>query len=369
MKVTILASAILALINGALALPASTPTLDVTLTQVDNTRIKATVKNTGNEKVTFVHLNFFQDAAPVKKVSLFRNATEVEFTGIKRRLLTEGLSDDALTTLAPGATFEDEFDVASTADLTEGGTVTIRTDGFVPITTDRKVSGYIPYQSNELEIEVDAAKAAAVPQAIKLLDRRTKVASCSGSRASALSTALRNAASLANAAASAASSGSSTRFQEYFKTTSSSTRNTVAARFRAVASEASSQSSGKTTYYCTDPYGYCDSNTLAYTLPSSNLIANCDIYYSYLPALTSSCHAQDQATTTLHEFTHAPAVYSPGTDDYAYGYRASTALSASQALLNADTYALFANGTPPPPSPLHIHFQMLDTNNGYSREP
>ncbi|KAH2898168.1 hypothetical protein KXV75_001504 [Aspergillus fumigatus] len=314
MKVTILASAILALINGALALPASTPTLDVTLTQVDNTRIKATVKNTGNEKVTFVHLNFFQDAAP-----------------------------SPLTTLAPGATFEDEFDVASTADLTEGGTVTIRTDGFVPITTDRKVSGYIPYQSNELEIEVDAAKAAAVPQAIKLLDRRTKVASCSGSRASALSTALRNAASLANAAASAASSGSSTRFQEYFKTTSSSTRNTVAARFRAVASEASSQSSGKTTYYCTDPYGYCDSNTLAYTLPSSNLIANCDIYYSYLPALTSSCHAQDQATTTLHEFTHAPAVYSPGTDDYAYGYRASTALSASQALLNADTYALFAN--------------------------
>ncbi|KAF4250405.1 hypothetical protein CNMCM8714_000029 [Aspergillus fumigatus] len=318
MKVTILASAILALINGALALPASTPTLDVTLTQVDNTRIKATVKNTGNEKVTFVHLNFFQDAAPVKKVSLFRNATEVEFTGIKRRLLTEGLSDDALTTLAPGATFEDEFDVASTADLTEGGTVTIRTDGFVPITTDRKVSGYIPYQSNELEIEVDAAKAAAVPQAIKLLDRRTKVASCSGSRASALSTALRNAASLANAAASAASSGSSTRFQEYFKTTSSSTRNTVAARFRAVASEASSQSSGKTTYYCTDPYGYCDSNTLAYTLPSSNLIANCDIYYSYLPALTSSCHAQDQATTTLHEFTHAPAVYSPGAAQRGY---------------------------------------------------
>ncbi|KAH2368980.1 hypothetical protein KXW83_006457 [Aspergillus fumigatus] len=347
MKVTILASAILALINGALALPANTPTLDVTLTQVDNTRIKATVKNTGNEKVTFVHLNFFQDAAPVKKVSLFRNATEVEFTGIKRRLLTEGLSDDALTTLAPGATFEDEFDVASTADLTEGGTVTIRTDGFVPITTDRKVSGYIPYQSNELEIEVDAAKAAAVPQAIKLLDRRTKVASCSGSRASALSTALRNAASLANAAASAASSGSSTRFQEYFKTTSSSTRNTVAARFRAVASEASSQSSGKTTYYCTDPYGYCDSNTLAYTLPSSNLIANCDIYYSYLPALTSSCHAQDQATTTLHEFTHAPAVYSPGTDDYAYGYRASTALSASQALLNADTYALWKSSAQP----------------------
>ncbi|KAF7174481.1 hypothetical protein CNMCM5623_007362 [Aspergillus felis] len=342
MKVTVLASAILAVINGVLALPTNAPTLDVTLTQVDNTRIKATVKNTGSEDVTFVHLNFFHDAAPVKKVSLFRNATEVEFTGIKRRVVTEGLTDDAVMTLPAGATYEDEFDIASTADLTEGGPVTIRTDGVVPVTTNNKISGYIPYKSNELEIEVDAAKAAAVPHAIKLLESRTKI-SCSGSRASALTTALRNAVSLANAAASAASSGSSTRFQEYFRTTSSSTRNTVAARLRAVASEASSQSSGKTTYYCTDPYGYCDSNTLAYTLPSRNIVANCDIYYSALPALASSCHAQDQATTTLHEFTHAPGVYSPGTEDYAYGYSAATALSASQALLNADTYALFAN--------------------------
>lgn len=79
-------------------------------------------------------------------------------------------------------------------------------------------------------------------------------------------------------------------------------------------------------------------------------IANCDLYYSYLPALTGTCHAQDQATTSLHEFTHASAVVSPSTQDYAYGYSASTARSASQALQNADTYALFANGTPFLPS-------------------
>jgi len=60
--------------------------------------------------------------------------------------------------------------------------------------------------------------------------------------------------------------------------------------------------------------------------------------------LTSTCHAQDQATTTLHEFTHAPGVYSPGTQDNGYGYSAATALSASRALLNADSYALYANG-------------------------
>ncbi|KAG2421254.1 24 kDa metalloproteinase precursor [Aspergillus terreus] len=346
MRFTALASAILPLACNVLALPAKTgeaPKLDVSLSQVDNTLIKAVVKNTGSEDITFVHLNFFRDKAPVKKVSLFRNATELPFQGIKQRFRTEGLTEDALTVLAPGESIEDEFDIAATSDLSEGGSITISTDGFVPIATGNKITGSVPYSSNELSIEVDAAQAASVASAVKPLDKRTKVASCSGTRSSALSTALKNTVSLANAAASAAQSGSSSRFQEYFKTTSSSVRSTVAARFRAVASEASSTSSGSTTYYCTDTYGYCSSNVLAYTLPAYNIIANCDIYYTYLSALTRTCHAQDQATTTLHEFTHAPGVYSPGTDDLGYGYDAATALSSSQALNNADTYALFAN--------------------------
>jgi hypothetical protein len=66
--------------------------------------------------------------------------------------------------------------------------------------------------------------------------------------------------------------------------------------------------------------------------------------YSALPGLTKSCHAQDQATTTLHEMTHAPGVYSPGTQDNGYGYAAATALSSAKAVLNADSYALYANG-------------------------
>ncbi|KAB8231315.1 hypothetical protein ETB97_001501 [Aspergillus alliaceus] len=340
-------SLLLALVPAINAVPvevaSSAPGLDVTLSKVGNTRIKAVVKNTGSEDVTFVHLNFFRDTAPVKKVSLFRNATELQFQGIRQRLINEGLSDDALTTLAPGATIEDEFDIATTSDLSEGGTITVNSNGIVPVTKENKVTGYIPFTSNEITIDVDAAEAATVSQAVKVLDRRTRVASCSGSRLSALQTALRNTVSLARAAATAAQSGSSSRFQEYFKTTSSSTRSTVAARLNAVASEASSTSSGSTTYYCSDAYGYCSSNVLAYTLPAYNIIANCDIYYTYLPALTGSCHAQDQATTTLHEFTHAPGVYSPGTDDLGYGYSAATALSARDALNNADTYALFAN--------------------------
>ena len=132
----------------------------------------------------------------------------------------------------------------------------------------------------------------------------------------------------------------------------------------AVANECGSTSSGATDYYCTDVYGYCSSNVLAYTIPSNNIVVNCPIYYTairkwtfdkhsflvqywsrkFIAALTSTCHAQDQATTTLHEFTHAPGVYSPGTQDNGYGYSAATALSASRALANADSYALYANG-------------------------
>ncbi|KAL3435980.1 Deuterolysin metalloprotease family-domain-containing protein [Aspergillus tetrazonus] len=338
-------AALLALLQAASASPVdiktSTTGLQVTLSQVDNTRIKAVVQNTGSQEVTFMHLNFFKDFSPVKKVSLFRDNDEVKFEGIKYRVQSSNLSDKVLTSLAPGASFEDEFDIATTADLSSGGPITIRSQGTVPLVKDRSIKGRIPYTSNELTIEVDgaaASKIATVGSKVK----RTELSGCSGDRGAALETALQNAVSLANKAASAASEGGEA-FTTFFKDDSSSTRETVAARLKAVAEEAGSTSGGSTTYYCTDTLGYCEQNVLAYTLPSQDLIANCDIYYSELPALTDTCYDQDQATTTLHEFTHAPGVYSPGTDDLGYGYDAATALDTDDALNNADSYALYAN--------------------------
>lgn len=268
----------------------------------------------------------------------------MEFQGIRRRYRTQGLTSEALTTLAAGETMEDVFDIASTSDLSEGGAVTVQSDGMVSLVTGGAVSGAVPFSSNKLSMNVDGAKAAAITKAIDNLSRRTQLTGCSGSRKSALTTALDNAVSLASKAAEAAKSGSDATFEEYFMTTDSSVRQTVSERLSAVAQEASSTSSGATTYHCTDTLGYCQPNVLAYTLPSRDLIANCDIYYSALPPLASSCHAQDQATTSLHEFTHAPGVYSPGTKDLGYGYQAATSLSTDEALNNADSYALYANG-------------------------
>jgi deuterolysin len=75
-------SALLALVPGLMAAPLdvhSDSGLDVTLSKVGNTRIKAVVKNVGKEEATFVHLNFFRDAAPVKKVAVFRNSMPLTF--------------------------------------------------------------------------------------------------------------------------------------------------------------------------------------------------------------------------------------------------------------------------------------------------
>jgi deuterolysin len=127
-------------------------------------------------------------------------------------------------------------------------------------------------------------------------------------------------------------------------TTDEASRKTVAERFTAVAADCKTTASGPTRTYCTDVYNGCASNVLAYTLPAYNYIAYCPLFFDNLPALTDRCHSQDQATTVLHEETHAPDVYAPGTLDNAYGYNAAMELSSKDAINNADTYALYANG-------------------------
>lgn len=79
MRVTTFSAALMALAQCVCALPVDIDQvsgLDVTLSQVGHTRIKAVVKNAGNEEVTFVHLNFFRDGAPVKKVAVFKDSND-----------------------------------------------------------------------------------------------------------------------------------------------------------------------------------------------------------------------------------------------------------------------------------------------------
>ncbi|KAL8905112.1 MAG: hypothetical protein Q9171_006791 [Xanthocarpia ochracea] len=307
--------------------------VDVTLSSLGGTVVKASITNNAKETLKFLKSGTFLDSGPVEKATVFKDGAPVAFKGVLKRVKTEDISEEAFASLAPGATLETTFEVAAVNDLSAGGNFELVTEGAVPLASagSTELSGsQVTFRSNKLSINVDGSAAARVAPAVRILNDRTIVTSCAGAQGSALNNALANSKRLSDAAAAAAQSGSAAKFQEYFKTTASTARNTVAARFRGVSGQSVSGTNGST-------------RVLAYALPSQNVIANCPIYYSGLPALTNQCHRQDQATTTLHEFTHTPATYSPGTQDNGYGYAASTALTSQQAINNADSYALYAN--------------------------
>lgn len=243
-----------------------------------------------------------------------------------------------------------EWDPAEVHDLSSGGDyhVLVRGSFQTAALNSTEVTGVVPYDSNLMYTHVDGKAASKVRrdfhERLQAKMKRTQLQSdCTGTRGQAQRTALTNCKSLATAAAAAASNGSAQKLTEYFKSSTSATRSTVAGVFNKVATECGSTTGGSSTQYCTDVLDSCESGVLAYTLPSQSLMVSCPLYFNELSALTTRCHGQDQASTTLHEATHLRQI--KGTQDYGYGYSSVQALSSAQNLNNADTYTLFANGT------------------------
>ncbi|CAI6340145.1 unnamed protein product [Periconia digitata] len=313
--------------------------LDVKLEMTGNTAVKAKITNTGSEALKVLKVGSFLDSTPVEKVSVFQGSDKVAFDGIKLRITTENLSEDAFQIIGAGETVETSFDIAKLHDLKAGGAFDVTAVGTLSVAAadSTQISDAVSYSSNTISAQIDGAVADAVRRSWK---RSAVQSDCTGAKRTSTVNALANCRTLALAAASAAGSNTA-KVNEYFKSTSSSTISTVQSVFNKAASECGSSTGGASKTYCTDPYAACGSNVLAYTAPSLSIINNCPLYFSAIPALTKSCHAQDQATTTLHESTHLTQV--KGTDDLGYGYTAATRLSSSQALNNADSYALFAN--------------------------
>lgn len=322
--------------------------LSVKLTHTEDSKVKVALTNAAEIDYKLFYKESFLDDAPIDKLTVTSSAAPAPFTGLFQRMAYTNLPEEVFKTIKAGETIEVEIELAELYELSETGTYTVSTAGgflYAEEGSTELTGDVLAYSGEAISVDVDAEKAATVSTAVSKLTKRTAVQSdCTGTRGSAIRTAISNCRSLASNAATAAASGSATKFSEFFKTTSSTTRNTVAARFRAVANDCGSTTSGVTRTYCTDVYGACSAGVLAYTLPSANLFAYCNTFFNQLTPLTRTCYGQDQATTVLHESTHAPGVYSPGTVDNAYGYSASTRLSASQALINADSYALFAGG-------------------------
>ncbi|KAF7197411.1 Neutral protease 2-like [Pseudocercospora fuligena] len=335
---------------GAIDLQKRDTPLQVQLSQVDgdNSKVKVEVTNTGSQGYNLFYKGSFLDGdSPVDKFVVQGTAQRAKFNGVLLRMSTKNLTASEFVPIESGQTIETEIDVAELYDVESTDSYAVRAVGSMPyaeLGTTELTGKSVAFSSNTITMDIDGDVAMKVPYAVdRAHEKRTTLSTkgCSSERAQTIQNVLENCSKLASNAASAAESGYA--LQEYFKTTSSSAANTIAERFRAVAQDCGSQTDGATETSCGDSYGYCQQGVLAYTLPRYNYVAYCDLFYQVLDPVSQQCHDQDQATTVLHEETHAPAVYSPGTEDYAYGYEAAQDLTSQQAINNADSYALYAN--------------------------
>ncbi|KAL9948524.1 hypothetical protein D7B24_009187 [Verticillium nonalfalfae] len=318
--------------------------LDIKIEKVGNTAIKASITNTGASDLKVLKTGSILDDLEVEKSEIFSGSKKVEFDGVRLQLDTTALSEESFQVLVAGETVELTWDVAHVHDLSAGGEFDISANGRFSYAEgdSTELTGVATYASNVVHSTVDGEEAAKVRRDFHETIKRAVVQSdCTGTRRTATINALSNCRSLALAAASAASSGAAAKMTDFFKSSTTATRNTVAGVFNRIASECGSSTGGVSRQYCTDIYPACSSGVIAYTLPSQSYMVNCPYYFSSFPAQSRTCRAIDQATTTLHEVTHLTQIR--GTQDYnCYGYSCVRSLSASQNINHADTYTLFA---------------------------
>ncbi|EXF79318.1 metalloproteinase [Colletotrichum fioriniae PJ7] len=320
--------------------------LDVKIESTGNTAIKASITNTGASDLKVLKAGSILDKLAVEKAEVFAGSDKVEFDGIRLRLGTNGLPEDAFQVISAGETVSVEWNYGEVHDLSVGGKVDVAAKGALSIAEvgSNDITSTASFSSNVLSVEVDGAAASKVRRDFRENVKRTVVQSdCTGTQRTATTTALSNCRALAAAASSAASTGAAAKMVEYFKSSSTATRTTVAGVFAKVATECGSTTSGVSKQYCTDIYPACSSGVIAYTLPSASYMVNCPYFFNSLTALSSTCHAQDRATTALHEVTHLTQIKGTTDQSSCYGYSCVQSLTAAQNLNHADTYALFAN--------------------------
>jgi deuterolysin len=267
--------------------------------------------------------------------------------GIKLSLDYEGLRARDYEDLSAGSSIFRTVDLSTIYDL-KPGTYSVHAEGTIPSVSGKtKQSTSVSFKSPAISITIDEASSSEVKQKAS---KRTILQEdlCTAEQLKATADGVRNCEKLARAAAADASNVHSARFVEYFKSNETQARKHVTGRLLAVAEECATSDSGNTRVFCSDQLGYCESDgpLIAYTTWVNGYITMCPLFYETRPPLPEKCHKQDHATTTIHEMTHARAVYEQevSTQDYAYGYENATALDPLSCLYNADQYSLYANG-------------------------
>ncbi|KAL0931576.1 metalloproteinase [Colletotrichum truncatum] len=270
---------------------------------------------------------------------------KVDFTGIRVYVDDRNLPDSAFRTIAPGEIVEVQWDTAQVHDLSSGGDFEFSSAGSLRYAEEgsNEITGQVVYDSGVIHASVDGAQAASVHAAFHqaITEKRVTLKSdCNSSQKKIVTSALSKGKSYATAAQSAAKAG--TRLEQYFRSSSSSTKNTVSSVFGKVANVLGSTTSGAN-LYCSDVGNFCSGGVAAYCQPGTNgYIVVCDGWFTF-PSSSSGCRSTDQAQVLIHEATHLSEV--AGTDDVCYGYEGCVnKISTAQSLNNADSFAIYANG-------------------------
>ncbi|KAL2871014.1 Deuterolysin metalloprotease family-domain-containing protein [Aspergillus lucknowensis] len=307
---------------------------DVTLEFLGNTSVKADITNVGAQGLRLVQRGGILDHVPTKKVIVKGGDSDPVFTGVRVEYIPSHLTADGFVKVSPKQTISVIFDTADIYALTPGQEYTAVADGVLGYTTltEEKKFHHYEYKSNSITFTA--------PDNVqnRLEDRSTLV--CSDEYNQIVQDAIARAAEMATAAAADARQGSAL-FEKFFKSNSKADREEVAGRLEAIATEATTK--GELTYYC-EPTSqdYCSANVAAMTYPTLNRVVNCPGYYSSTK-VSNYCNYLDQAGITLHEYSHADALYSPGTEDIVYGYDGVLSLNTKRAKDNADSFAYYAS--------------------------
>ncbi|KAH7258839.1 Deuterolysin metalloprotease family-domain-containing protein [Fusarium redolens] len=312
-----------------------------------STQVNVSIKNDAGSDLSLLKIGTILDERPVKKLSLKdESGNEVPFMGIELSLYYDGLKTNHFEKLRTGSSIFRIVDLSTMYDL-KPGTYSVYAEGSLTVVS--KESGKptpAALKSEAIHIKINNASSAESKQKAS---KRTILQedSCTAEKLELTANSVKNCETLARAAAKDASDVHSARFVEYFKSNETKAREHVTGRLLAVAEECSTSDSGNTRVFCRDEIGYCETDgpLIAYTTWVNGYVTMCPLFYDTLPPLPQKCHKQDHATTTIHEMTHARAVYEQevSTQDYAYGYENSTALDPLSCLYNADSYSLYAN--------------------------
>ncbi|KAL3424084.1 deuterolysin metalloprotease [Phlyctema vagabunda] len=334
------------------------PAVQVSITEVDIGVVKAGVKNIMDSPLKLLTYGSLLDEAPVYKlnISSVAGGSTLPFQGIVRMIDARNLPEEAFQTIEPGAVFEIEIDAAATHEFGSGDYYVVA-EGALPYalpSSTQLVDDLIPYKSNVLKLKVEDDQAGNALRALtspSLVPGRVVQDSCTSEQAATIRKARENCSQ--RALATLLGGSNKNLYKTLFKENDPVNRfknNDVYPVIADMASHCSIQPTPDETFHCTDIFRYCQASTIAYTMlvqgPTFNtVVVPCAPFWA-LPDFDHTCsHTLDQARVLANEAAHLSVQY--GTDairDLAYGYTASVAINGHFSHLNADSYALFAQG-------------------------